>query len=218
MSRELNSGLHFKLPIIEKAVTFDIKTQKDNFTVTAASKDLQNVYANIAVNYSLNANSVSRMYSEVGRDYVERILQPAVHESMKASTALFSADQLITKRAEVKDTVFKLLSERMTALGIIITDVAIVDFNFSESFNKAIENKVTAEQNALAQKNQLEQVKYEAEQTVVKAKAEAEAIRIQAQAVTSQGGADYVKLKWVEKWNGTLPTHSLSGATPMIQL
>jgi regulator of protease activity HflC (stomatin/prohibitin superfamily) len=106
----------------------------------------------------------------------------------------------------------------MTALGIIITDVAIVDFNFSESFNKAIENKVTAEQNALAQKNQLEQVKYEAEQTVVKAKAEAEAIRIQAQAVTSQGGADYVKLKWVEKWNGTLPTHSLSGATPMIQL
>lgn len=175
------------MPLIERIETFDIKTQKDNFDVTAASRDLQNVYANIAVNYNLDVHAVSKTYAEVGKEYVGRLLAPAVHESMKASTAQFSADQLITKRAEVKDAVFKILSERMLARGIIVTDVSIVNFKFSDSFEAAIENKVTAEQNALAQKNQLEKVKYEAEQRVVQAQAEAESIRIQAQAVTSQG-------------------------------
>jgi len=218
ISRELDSGLHFKLPIIEDAVTFDVRTQKDNFDVTAASKDLQTVSANVAVNYNLDITSVTKMYTEVGKDYIWRILLPAVHESVKASTAQFSADELITKRSAVKDTMFKILSERMITRGIIVTDVSIVDFNFSESFNQAIESKVTAEQSALAQKNKLEQVKYEAEQRVTQAKAEAEAIRIQAQAVTSQWGADYVKLKWVEKWNWALPTTQLGDSMPLINL
>lgn len=137
---------------------------------------------------------------------------------MKASTAKFSAEELITKRAEVKDSITQTLAERMQKVGILISNVSIIDFDFSKSFNNAIEDKVTAEQEALAQKNKLEQVKYEAEQRVAQAKAEAEAIKIQAQAVTSQGGADYVKLKWIEKWNGVLPSTSLGEGTPMINI
>ena len=115
ISRELNSGLNFKIPLIENAINFDIRTKKDNFDASAASKDLQNVSANIAVNYNLDPKSVSKMYQNVGEDYVERVLAPAVHESIKASTAKYTADELITKRAEVKDTMKNILAERMAS-------------------------------------------------------------------------------------------------------
>ena len=88
---------------------------------------------------------------------------------------------------------------------VILQLFNIVNFDFSKSFNDAIEAKVTAEQNALAEKNKLEKVKYESEQKVVAAEAQAKAIEIQAKAIQTQWGAEYVKLKWIEKWNGKLP-------------
>lgn len=222
ISREADPGINLLLPIVESVVKFDVRTQKDNFDVSAASKDLQTVSANIAVNYNLDSKSVTNMYREVWPDYVTRILAPAIHESVKAATAQFTADELITKRAGVKDAIKVTLSERMLKYGLVVSDVSIVDFNFSSSFNEAIEKKVTAEQDALAAKNKLEQTKYESEQRLTQARAESEAIRIQAQAINSQGGADYVKLKWIEsvgsKWDGKLPVTALGEATPLLNL
>jgi regulator of protease activity HflC (stomatin/prohibitin superfamily) len=108
----------------------------------------------------------------------------------------------------------------MLVYGIVVDQVNITNFDFSQSFNAAIEAKVTAEQSALAAKNKLEQVKFEAEQRVTQAKGEAEAIKIQAAAIQAQGGQEYVSLKWVEKWNGALPTTQLgnSGFTPLISI
>jgi prohibitin 2 len=97
------------------------------------------------------------------------------------------------------------LKENLAKNDILLEDVFITDFKFSDSFDKAIESKVTAEQRALESKNKLEQVKFEAEQQIATAKAEAESIRIKAQAVTQQGGADYVKLQAIQKWDGKLP-------------
>lgn len=118
----------------------------------------------------------------------------------------------------MKEAIETALKERLAEAHVIVTNVDIINFNFSQSFNTAIEAKVTAEQDAQKAKNDLERVKFEAEQRVAQAQAEAEAIRIQAAAVTSQGGADYVKLKWIEKWNGTLPQTSLGDAVPLINL
>ena len=101
---------------------------------------------------------------------------------------------------------------------IVVHEVSIVNFNFSKSFKEAIEAKVTAEQQALAAKNKLEQVKYEAEQRISQAQGEAEAIRIQAQAIQNQGGAEYVNLKAIEKWNGQLPAYMLGDSVPLINL
>lgn len=86
----------------------------------------------------------------------------------------------------------------------------------SKSFNDAIEAKVTAEQEALTQKNKLEQVKYESEQKIVAAEAQAKAIEIQAKAIQHQWGAEYVKLKWIEKWNGQLPTTMAGDDTSLL--
>jgi regulator of protease activity HflC (stomatin/prohibitin superfamily) len=98
------------------------------------------------------------------------------------------------------------LNDRLNPYWIEIQLFNIVNFDFSKSFNDAIETKVTAEQEALAEKNKLEKVKYESEQKIVTAEAQAKAIEIQAKAIQNQGGKEYVQLKWIEKWNWILPT------------
>lgn len=218
----VDPGLHFLNPFAD-VHKFDVQTQKESTDATAASKDLQDVSTSVALNYNVNPNGVVGLYLAVGDEVVTRIIDPSLQESIKAATAKYTAEELITKRAIVTDEILanvrKAVEERLQGDFIVVDAIAITNFSFSESFNAAIESKVTAEQNALAQKNKLEQVKYEAQQTIEKAKAEAESIRIQAQAVTSQGGADYVKLKAIEKWNGNVPTTMVPGATvPFIDL
>lgn len=204
----LTEGLNFKLPFFQKIQIMDVKIQKEEVDATAASKDLQNVTAKIALNYHLEADRVNRLWQSIGSDYKIRVIDPAIQEAVKAVTARYTAEELITKRPQVKDDAKIALTERLAKEFIVVDELSIVNFDFSGSFNQAIEAKVTAEQNALAAKNKLEQVKYEAEQRISEARGEAEAIRIQAQAITSQGGKDYVSLKWIEKWNGQLPSVS----------
>lgn len=215
----IDSGLYFKLPLIEHVYTMNVQTQKEQVEAQAASSDLQNVSATVALNYSLMPDKAADVYKNIGVDYKSRIVDPAIQEAVKAATAKYTAEELITKRQIVRDNMRALLTARLENEHIVVTEVSIVNFDFSQSFNAAIEAKVTAEQTALAAKNKLEQVKFEAEQRVAQAKAEAEAIRIQAQAITQQGGAEYVNLKAVEKWDGKLPQYMLGGgATPFINL
>src|SRR3990167_1526052 len=195
-----SEGIHFKIPFAQTIKILDIKIQKEEVEASAASKDLQNVQAKIALNYHLEAEKVNKLWQSVGLEYKNKIIDPAIQEAIKAITARYTAEELITKRSAVKNDAKIALTERLLTEFIIVDELSIVDFDFSVSFNQAIESKVTAEQNALAAKNKLEQVKYEAEQRIAEAKGEAEAIRIQAQAIQQQGGEGYVKLKWVEAW------------------
>lgn len=210
----LDTGLNFKMPFIESVVRMNVQTQKEQTNTEAASSDLQNVSAVIAINYNVQPDKVGELYAKIGEDYKARIIDPAIQESVKAATAKHTAEELVTKRSLVRDEIKQSLSERLIKENLIVTEVSIVNFDFSKSFNQAIEAKVTAEQNALAAKNKLEQVKFEAEQRITQAKGEAEAIRIQAQAITQQGGAEYVRLKSVEKWNGILPV-GMYGSAPI---
>jgi regulator of protease activity HflC (stomatin/prohibitin superfamily) len=212
-----SEGLHFKWPFIQKAVKMNVKTLKYATKADAASTDLQMVTAEIAVNFHLSPEKTPIIYKEIGLGYCDTIIQPAVQECVKANTAQFRAEELITKRELVKDKIDQMLRERLLSKNIIVETVSITHFDFSKNFNEAIEAKVTAEQNALAAKNKLEQVKYEAEQTVTKAKGEAEAIKIQAEAIQVQGGKDYVQLKAIEKWNGVMPYYT-GGALPFIDI
>jgi len=213
----ITEGIHFKIPIIQKVRIFDIKTQKDEVDASSASSDLQTVSAKIAINYHLESSSATRIYKEVGVDYINRILNPAVQESVKASTAQYTAEELITKRELVREEIKRLLIEKMQPRGIVIEDVLIINFDFSESFNSAIEAKVTAEQNALQAKNKLLQIEYEAQQRITQAQGEAEAIRIQVEAIRVQGGDQYVNLQAITKWNGVLPQVT-GGAIPFLNL
>lgn len=211
-------GMHFKLPLISKAVKFDVKTQKYEADATAASSDLQTVNGKLAINYHVAPESVPSLYREIGADYSDRIIQPLEQEVVKATTARFSAEELITKREQVREEMKATLTERLRPRGIIVEEVSIVNFDFSQSFNAAIEAKVTAEQNALAAKNKLAQVEYEAQQRVAAAKGEAEAIQIQSAAIQAQGGKEYVQLQAINKWSGNMPLVVGSGNLPFINI
>lgn len=216
----LAEGFHFKLPWIDDVFKLNVQIQKDTVDADAASKDLQMVTTKIATNYSLVPEAVDEVYQKIGFAYAEKMINPAVQEIVKAVTAKYTAEELISKRAEVKIAIKQGLYERLIAYNIKVVDVSIADFNFSKNFNEAIEAKQVAEQQVATAKNQLERIKVEAEQRITQAKAEAESLRLQKQEITK----DLIELrrienerKAIEKWNGILPTYT-GGATPFIQL
>lgn len=223
-------GFYVLNPFTQSVVEMNVQLQKTEVEASAASKDLQDVQAKIAVNFHLDPSKVDIIYQDMRNDYAERLIAPAIQESIKSATAKYTAEELITKRSEVREAIALNIKEKVVYRGIIIDEVNLINFNFSSSFNAAIENKVKAEQDALASRNTLEKIKYEAQQAVEKAKgeadsriataeAEARAIKIQAEAIQNQGGAEYVNLKAIEKWDGTLPTQMIPGSTvPFINL
>lgn len=211
-------GINVKIPFAQSVVKMDTRTQKYESSLTAASSDLQDVNTKIAINYHLSPESVPEIYRTIGTNYADKVIYPLEQEANKAATAQFSAVELITKRDQVRESMKNTLRDKLASRGIIIEDISIVDFAFSASFSQAIEAKVTAEQNALAAKNKLAQVDYEAQQRVTQAKGEAEAIAIQAQAIQSQGGSAYVELQRIQKWNGQYPLVVGSGTSPILDL
>lgn len=215
----LEPGLHWLVPFRDSVRKVDVTVLKQEDKVMAATKDLQDVSSTIAVNHHIDTSKVGELYVSSQGEYEVRFVIPGIQETVKAATAKYTAEELITKRAEVREVVRSLITEKLSPHHILVDDVNIINFNFSSSFSTAIEAKVTAEQTALAAKNKLEQVKFEADQRVAQAKAEAEAIRIQAQAIQNQGGESYVNLKAIEKWDGKLPIQFVPGsALPFLNL
>jgi len=206
-------GLYFKIPFIQHVVKVDVKIQKDEVPATASSKDLQVVTSRIALNYHLDPQSVNKVWQEVGSSYNTRIIAPAIQEAVKATTAKFTAEELITKREQVKDEIKANLSERLLAHSMIVDEFNIIDFDFSRAFNEAIEQKVTAEQLKLKAERDLERIKIEKDQQITQAEAKAQAIQIEAQAL--RANAQVVELRWIEKWDGKTPQY-WGGASPFI--
>lgn len=211
----LSPGLYFKIPFYQSVVKLDVQKQKEEANASAASKDLQTVSSEVALNYSIQHEAVSKLYQDVGVDFKSRLIDPAIQESVKASTAKFTAEELITKREEVKEEIKSTLTTRLATNGIVVEDFSIINFDFSKNFNEAIEAKVSAEQNALAAKNKLAQVEYEAQQAIEEAKGKAEALRVESAAINSN--PSIIQLRAIEKWDGHLPS-TTGGAVPFINI
>lgn len=216
----MDEGLHLRIPLMQKVVKIDVKVQKSQTGAESVSKDLQEAHSTIAVNYHVLPSRANWVYQNLGKEYKERIIDPAVQEVVKAITARYTAVELITQRENVRYEIKKLLSERLSAYNIVVDDFSIVNFSFSKQFTQAIEAKQAAEQLALKAQRDLERVKIEAEQKVAQAKAEAEALRLQKENVT----AELVKLRQIEaarraieKWDGHLPRVT-AGAVPFIDV
>ena len=196
-------GLYFKIPFIQQVQRIDVKIQKDEVNASASSKDLQMVTSKIALNYHLDPDLVNKIWQEVGKNYNTRIIAPSIQEAVKATTAKFTAEELITKREEVKEQIKANLTERLLENSIIVDEFNIIDFYFSPAFNDAIEAKVTAEQLKLKAERDLERIKIEKQQKISEAEGKAQAIKIEAQALMAN--PKVVELRWIEKWNGEVP-------------
>jgi len=216
----LTEGFHFKVPFIQSVQQVEVRVQKEESSQTAASKDLQIVTTKVAVNYSVDPDAVNKLYQEIGLDYRTRIVDPAVAEALKAVTAQYTAEELISKRPEVSAQVKDMLSQKLSKYYMKLEDINIKEFAFSDEFNKAIEAKQTAEQNALKAKRDLERIKIEAQQQVAEAEAEAQSLKLKKQEVTPeliQLKQIEVQEKALEKWDGHLPSVT-GGATPFIDV
>ena len=198
-------GLYFKIPFVQNVVKMDVKTQKDEVPTSASSKDLQMVTSKIALNYHPAPDSVNKIWQEVGESYNTRIIAPSIQEAVKATIAKFTAEELITKREEVKEQIKENLTKRLLENFIVVDGFNIIDFSFSEAFNTAIEAKVTAEQLKLKAERDLERIRIEKEQMIAAAQGKAEAIKIEAQALMQN--PKVVELRWIEKWDGKVPTY-----------
>ena len=212
----LDEGLHFRMPIVENIIKIDVKVQKAEVDALSYSKDLQNVDTKIALNFHLDPKKVHRLLQEIGQDYDVRIIQPAIQESVKAATAQFTAAELISERPKVKDEIKQALVERLTPRYIDVDDFSIINFDFSDAYEKAVEEKQVAEQKALEAQNDLKRIQVEAEQRIVQSKAEAEAIRIQSEALKQNQGL--IQLEAVKKWNGALPGIMLGNTLPFMDM
>lgn len=212
----LNEGIHFRMPLVENVVTLDVKTQKIEVDAPSFSKDIQNVATKIALNYHLDPANVQKLWQEIGANYEYNIIAPAIQESVKSASAKFTAAELVAERQKVKDEITRILIARLTPRFIIVDDFSIVNFDFSDSYERAVEEKQVAQQNALKAENDLKRIQVEAEQRIAQAKAEAEAIRIQSDALQQNKGL--ISLEAVKKWNGILPQYMMGNSVPFIEI
>lgn len=208
VGNSVSAGLNFKIPFVQNIEKVDCRVQKLESATVAASKDLQTVTSNIAVNFSIVPENATTLFKEVGLNYKSVIIDPAVQETVKMVTAQYTAEELITKRGEVSIQMKQVLSDKISKHGIAIMDFNVVNFDFSDEFNKAIELKQVAQQQALKAEQDLSRIKIEAEQKIVQAQAEAESLRIQKQEITTELlelRKIEAQLRAIEKWNGELP-------------
>ena len=217
----INEGLNLKTPFIEKIVKIDCRTKKIESETGSASKDLQDVKIKVAVNYNVNKDNANKLYQEVGIDYENILVNSSILESIKAVTAQYTAEELITKRQEVSTLMQETLRNKLENRGFNIVGLSITDLTFSEAYNQAIEKKQVAQQNAQKAQYELEQAKIENEKKIENAKAEAEVMRQQNAQITDNTlklKELEVQEKLVEKWNGQLPTTSLGDNIPMLNI
>ena len=209
-------GVHFVTPFISKIHSMNVKTQKSNIATTVFTKDIQQARLTYVINYNLQAENAHNMYKQVGKEYRDTILIPIVEGTVKNIIGGWNASDLIANRAKATSDILFKLQEQLSDNFINVTDFQITDIDYSDTFEKAIEQKVTAEQEALKAKNVTVQVQEEARQKVIAAEAEARSISIKAQAL--KANKDLVQLNAVEKWDGKLPQYMMGNSVPFVNL
>ena len=200
----MNEGINFKIPFVQNAEIIDVRVKKyESKDNSSASKDLQTIKSSIAVNYRVNQDHVADLYQKIGMSYESTVINPAISECIKSVTSRYTAEELITKRTEVSEEMKKFLQDKLSEKYILVDSFNIINFDFTDAFNTAIEEKQIAEQNALKAKYDLERIKTEAEQAVTKAKGEAEAMKLKNEQISQS----IIYLEFIDKWDGKMPTY-----------
>ena len=197
-------GLHTIFPFIQ------------TFKTSVYTKDIQQAGISYAIIYNVQPNNVNRLFQEVGLDYANKIIVPVVEGTIKDIIGKWNAQDLIANREKSTEEILIKLQRQLSGKYVDVTDFQITDINYSNSFEKAIEEKVTAEQEALKAKNKTVQIEEEAKQKVIAAEAEAKSMEIRAQALSQN--KSLVQYEAVQKWDGTLPRCMFGNSVPFINM
>lgn len=214
--RVLGEGMHFRIPFVQSVTTVSIKVQKNDVKAEAASKDLQTVSTDIVVNWHLDASNVHKVYQSIGDEkaVVDRILIPAVNEVVKAAVAQKTAEEVLTKRPELKADIDERLRTRLASYTVVLDDVSVTNVDFSKEFNAAIEAKQVAEQQAKQAFYLAQKAENEAKAAVETAKGQAESQKLVQQSLTPE----LLQKMAIEKWNGSFPQYFGGGVLPFLNI
>lgn len=233
----LSPGLHIINPLTDEIVTTETRAQKLEASANAGTKDLQTASTVVAVNYEVPKNTAVRLYKQWGADYSNRLIVPAIQESVKKTTAKFSAEELVTKRDTVKGEISDTLAKTvLDNTGITVKNVFVTDFAFAPSYQAKIDEAQNARKDLETQQNLLAKTKIQAEQVaaeaegkknaaiaiadgerqamILRAQGESESVKLINQQL--QASPEYIQYIQAQRWNGQLPTFVGGGDIPFI--
>jgi regulator of protease activity HflC (stomatin/prohibitin superfamily) len=215
--RILDEGIHGKLPFVTSVHVMSVRVKRTDINVPVGTKDLQTIDTTLALNWHIDPAQVNRIYQQIGDEdqIVERIINPAISEVLKAATPKKTAEEILKQRSDLKNEVDNELKNRLAKYGLLIDDVSLVNVAFSPEFAKSIEAKQIAEQDAKKADFVAQRAIKEAEAEVNRAKGQAEAQRLQRETLTPT----LLQKQAIEKWDGRFPTVMTGeGSLPMINV
>ncbi len=210
----MQAGINFKIPFVQGVKKMNCKTQEMSTKNESSTKDLQDIAIEVSVNYCVNVGQAHQLYKNVGTKYQDIILTPILADTIKTASAEYTAEETVTKRAELSNKIYEKLNARLNEQGISIVNVNIVNLTFSEAYNQAIEEKQIATQRTLTAQQELETTKVEAEKKKVEAEGQAEANRIINESLNS----DNLQKQFIDKWNGQLPSTITGDTIPFLNI
>lgn len=212
----MQEGIHFKIPFVQRIIQIDNKIVMLEVETEAFSKDLQTVQARLAVNYRVSTNKSYSIYKNVGSNYEYVLVTPAVNEVLKSISSTYTAEELVTNRALISEGLVEQLNGKLNESGLYITDVNIIDFDFSDAFIQAIEEKQVAQQKLLTAETEkatmIAKAEAEAQAKIIKAEAEAKANKVLTESLSS----NIIEYNKIQKWDGILP--QVTGSSAMISI
>ncbi len=214
--RSFANGLGLKWPFISKVIQMDVRTQKMTEKTTSYTSDVQTAVLEYVFTYDLNPETVHVLYETVGKDYESKKVVPILNDVLKDVIGKWQAQDLVSNRDKARLDVLAALNERLDKRFFGNISFQIINIDYSDNFEQAIENKVIAEQEAQRAANNTVRIKEEAQQKIITAKAEAEAMQIKAEALQKNKGL--TEYEAVLRWDGKLPQYMLGNSVPMIQM
>lgn len=233
ISREpLSDGLHFYEPFGTDLITYNIKNQTMQFDTEVFTKDIQSMRLKMSVTYHLEKSKIMDLHARTGKNYDRILIEPAVLGAAKDSIGKLEADVIVAQRETVTKTIEDALRNAMDDYGIQITFVKMLNIDYSDAFEKAVEEKQVALQRSIKEKNETARLKEVANQEVVKAEAAAQAKVLAAEAeakailVKAKAEAEAIKAKnealasskalieytVAQQWDGKLPVQMLGNS------
>ncbi len=206
----LPEGIYFYNPLTTEIKPIDVRVQRIALNMSTYTKDVQQADLSVTINSSVDDNTAHLLYKEIGMDYKTKVVTPQILKAVKDTIGKWEADLLVSNREKASDEILAALKENLAPAHILVQSVVIEDINYSSQFERAIEEKQIATQDAIKAKNKTKQIEEEANQKILSAQAEAESMRIRSEALSKN--QSLVAYEAVQKWDGKLPVNIYGNA------
>lgn len=212
----LEPGLYFYNPFSSGIREIDVREKKLQAKTSCFTADTQKVDVDFAITYFPETKKIGVLYSQFGSDWDEKIVPQVIAGALKDAVGRYRADDLVSKREEVRNTAQTEVADGLKPRHVTVTKLDLTNLDFDDQYEKAVEEKVVAIQDAAKAKNKTVQIEEEAKQKIASAKAEAESMRIKTQALSQS--KSLVEYEIAQKWDGKLPQYMFGNSTPLLNL